>query len=85
MTYDLSMITGQRKKPILEIVLKCDAAGSVEAVTNSLAAVTVPDVDIIVVHSGIGAITKSDVLLLRLQAGSSLAFRPPLCRHWIKC
>ena len=78
----MSMITGQRKKPILEIVLKCDAAGSVEAVTNSLAAVTVPDVDIIVVHSGIGAITKSDVLFAetasRLILGFQTAVMPSL-------
>ncbi len=80
--YDLNMISAQKKKPRLEIVLKCDAAGSVEAVTNGLAAATMPDVDISVVHSGIGTITKSDVLFAetasRLIVGFQTAVMPSL-------
>ena len=75
MTYDLSMSTAAKKKPILEIVLKCDAVGSVEAVTKSLAAATVPEVNISVVHSGIGAITKSDILFAETASRLIVGFQ----------
>ncbi len=71
------MVSAQRKKPKLELVLKCDAVGSVEAVTNSLslAALTVPDADITVIHSGIGAITKSDVLFAETASRLIVGFQ----------
>ena len=50
--------TGSR----LELVLKCDSVGSVEAVTAGLSSITVPDVEVLVVHSGIGHISDSDIL-----------------------
>ncbi len=68
-------VSAQRKKPKLEIVLKCDALGSVEAVTNSLGALTVPDVDISVIHSGIGAISKSDVLFAETASRLIVGFQ----------
>jgi len=71
----LEQFSVQRKKPRLEIVLKCDAVGSVETVTNSLAALTVPDVDISVIHSGIGAITKSDVLFAETASRLIVGFQ----------
>jgi translation initiation factor IF-2 len=47
----------------LEIVLKCDSAGSVEAVTTAVSRIAVPEGEIAVVRSGIGAVNKSDILL----------------------
>ena len=55
----------------LEIVLKCDVTGTVEAVSSSLANLNIPDVDIHIIQSGVGNITKSDVLMA--QTGSRLA------------
>jgi len=66
---------GTLKKSKLEIVLKCDAAGSLEAVTKGLAALTVPDVDISVIHSGIGAISKSDVLFAETASRLIVGFQ----------
>ena len=54
----------------LEIVLKCDVAGTAEAVGSSLASIKVPGVEIDIIQSGIGNITKSDVLMA--QTGSRL-------------
>ncbi|HXW68298.1 MAG TPA: hypothetical protein VEJ88_01720 [Dissulfurispiraceae bacterium] len=71
----LEKFSAQRKKTKLEIVLKCDAAGSMEAVTNSLHALTVPEVDISVVHSGIGAISQSDVLFAETASGLIVGFQ----------
>jgi translation initiation factor IF-2 len=67
--------TAQSKKAKLEIVLKCDAAGSVEAVTASLAALTVPHVYISVIHSGIGAVSKSDVLFAETASRLIIGFQ----------
>src|SRR5208337_3046766 len=69
------MVSAQSKKTKLEIVLKCDTAGSVEAVTHSLAALTVTDVDISVIHSGIGAISKSDVLFAETASRLIVGFQ----------
>jgi len=57
---------GNKEK--LEIVLKCDSTGSEEAVLASLSAIQRPEVELKVIHSGVGSITKSD-LLIALTAG----------------
>src|SRR5208337_2909299 len=69
------MVSAQRKKPKLEIVLKCDTVRSVEAVTKGLAAVTVPDLDISVIHSSIGAISKSDVFFAETASRLIVGFQ----------
>ncbi|HET6516554.1 MAG TPA: hypothetical protein VFG09_15480 [Thermodesulfovibrionales bacterium] len=60
----------QRTLPKLEIVLKCDSTGSVEAVTNGILRITVPQIEISIIHSGVGEISKSDVLYA--ETGSRL-------------
>ncbi len=47
----------------LELVLKCDSAGSIEAVTTALSQIVVQGVEISIARSGIGAINKSDILI----------------------
>ena len=54
----------------LELVIKCDVAGTVEAVTASLESLNVPGVDLEIIQSGVGNISKSDVLMA--QTGSRL-------------
>ncbi len=54
----------------LEIVLKCDVAGTAEAINASLAEIKVPGVQIDVIQTGVGNISKSDVLMAR--TGSKL-------------
>ncbi len=56
------------EKKKLELVLKCDSTGSEEAVLASLYAIQIPEIELKVIHSGVGSITKSD-LLLALTAG----------------
>ena len=51
------------KRPRLEIVLKADSVGSVEAVVHAVSEIAVPGIEIGVIHSGVGAVTKSDLLL----------------------
>jgi translation initiation factor IF-2 len=56
-----SLADGQRKK--LNIVLKCDVQGSLEAVVNSLEQIKSKKIDLEIVHSAVGPITESDILL----------------------
>jgi len=59
----------------LEVVLKCDSAGSVEAVTTVLSQTVVPGIDISIVRSGVGLVNKSDVLLAGTADGLVIGFQ----------
>jgi len=71
--------------PKLEIVLKCDSAGSVEAVTAAILKMTLPEIEISIIHSGIGDINKSDILLAetgsRLIVGFQVGASPDIDRE----
>lgn len=47
----------------LKVIVKGDVGGSVEAISDSLEELSTPETKITVVHSGVGEITESDVLL----------------------
>jgi translation initiation factor IF-2 len=47
----------------LQIILKADVQGSVEAISASLSQIESKKIDLEIVHSGVGPITESDVLL----------------------
>jgi translation initiation factor IF-2 len=57
-------------RPRLEIVLKGDTTGSVEGVSGGISEMVLPGVDISIIHSGIGAINRSDILMA--ETGSRL-------------
>ena len=69
----------------LELVLKSDVTGTVEAVSSSLLHLDIPDVDIQIIQSGVGNITKSDVLMAktgsRLVIGFNVDSMPKLDQH----
>ena len=58
----------------LEIVLKCDVAGTAEAINASLTEINVPGVQIEVIQTGIGNVSKSDVLMARTGSKLVLGF-----------
>ena len=70
---------GQNK---LEIVLKCDVAGTAEAIGASLSEIEVPGVQINLIQIGIGKVSKSDVLMARtgskLVVGFNIDIMPKL-------
>lgn len=47
----------------LKIILKADVMGSLEAIKHALEELSLEEVKIKIIHAGVGAITKSDVLL----------------------
>lgn len=71
----------------LEIVLKCDSFGTVEAITAILTGMKIPGVEIKVIHSGVGDITKNDILMAltgsRLVTGFDVGVAPRL-EQWAK-
>jgi len=58
----------------LEIVLKCDVAGTAEAISASLAEIKVPGVEIDLIQTGVGKVSKSDVLMARTGSKLVLGF-----------
>jgi len=80
MTRSESEGQGQRRR--LEIVLKCDSVGSLEAVVSSLQSLENPEVDVLPFHKGIGAISKSDLLMAltgsRLVVGFNVGLLPKM-------
>jgi translation initiation factor IF-2 len=76
---------GETQNLKLEIVLKCDVTGTVEAVGSSLSQLSVPGVEIEIIQSGVGNISKSDVLMAqtgsRIIIGFNVNTMPKLNQH----
>ena len=72
-------------KPKLEFVLKCDSAGSVEAVSAEVLKIIPAAVNINIIHSGVGDINESDILMAetgsRLIAGFQVGVLPGIDRE----
>ncbi|NGZ29395.1 MAG: translation initiation factor IF-2, partial [Magnetococcales bacterium] len=47
----------------IRVVLKGDVQGSVEAVSDALLKISHPEVRVVVIHTGVGGITESDIML----------------------
>ena len=47
----------------LNIILKGDVDGSVEALSNSLENLSTQEIEVKIIHKGVGAITESDIIL----------------------
>ncbi len=77
----------EAKKAKLDIVLKCDSFGSVEAVTTIINKLKIPGVEIRLIQSGVGAISKTDLLMAltasKLVVGFGVNVMPKL-DQWIK-
>ena len=77
--------TEAAEEQTLEIVLKCDVAGTAEAVKATLEMLQIPSVRIHVIQTGVGHISKSDVLMAqtgsRLVVGFSVDVVPKLQKH----
>ena len=58
----------------LNVILKADATGSVEAIVESLGKMAGEEVKIKIIHSGVGPVLESDVLLAKTSTGIVLGF-----------
>jgi translation initiation factor IF-2 len=63
---------GQKKT--LNIVLKADVQGSLEALIDQLKKISSQKVDLDIIHSGVGSISESDILLAKAAGGLVIGF-----------
>ena len=63
---------GEIKK--LEVVLKSDAAGTEEVISAGLTAIQVPGVDVVNIQSGVGNVSKSDIMMARTGSRLVIGF-----------
>lgn len=59
----------------LKIVLKADVGGTLEAVLDSLKKIPAQEVEMVVVHKGVGAINASDILLAEVSDAVVVGFK----------
>jgi len=59
----------------LNIILKCDVAGSIEAIKNSLSGISTEDVNIKVIRAGVGEITEADIMMASASRALVIGFR----------
>jgi translation initiation factor IF-2 len=58
-----SLLDATGGKKVLRIVMKCDAQGSLEALVGALKQIESKKVDLEIIHSAVGPISESDILL----------------------
>jgi translation initiation factor IF-2 len=67
------MATGEFQE--LNLIVKADVGGSVEALSDSLQKLKTDEVAVNIIHSGVGAITESDVMLARASDAVIMGFQ----------
>jgi translation initiation factor IF-2 len=70
----LEQLLGEGGTQDLNLVVKADVAGSVEALKEALAKLSTDEVRVNIVRSGVGAVTDSDVMLGSASGGIVLGF-----------
>ena len=58
----------------LNLIIKADLQGSVEALKSSLEKLSTPEVKVVIVHGGVGAINKSDLMLAGVSNAIIIGF-----------
>lgn len=68
------ILTSIKSDKILKIILKTDTKGSLEAIKQSIAKVKDEDVAVKIIHSGVGTVTESDVMMAKASGAVVMAF-----------
>lgn len=68
------LIAHVKSNKLLKIVIKADTKGSLEAIKNSLAKITDEEVALKIIHSGVGAISESDIMMAGASKGCVIGF-----------
>ena len=71
----------QGKASSLPIIIKTDVQGSAEAIESSVTKLSTSEVEVTVVHKGVGAITESDVALANSSKGFIIGFNVRALPH----
>jgi translation initiation factor IF-2 len=68
------ILSSGEERPVLNVILKADTAGSLEAVQNALLKLEKGEVDLNIIHSGVGAISEGDVILAEASKAIIIGF-----------
>ncbi len=71
---DLIQKTSEKDVKILNIILKTDVNGSLEAIKSSIMKLVNDEVKINIIHSGVGAVSESDLILANASNAMVIAF-----------
>lgn len=71
---DISRLLARGETAQLNLVIKGDVDGSVQALSDSLEQLSTPEVEVQVIHRGVGAINESDVLLASTSGAIVIGF-----------
>ncbi|MBK7645412.1 MAG: translation initiation factor IF-2 [Planctomycetes bacterium] len=70
----LTQAVADSKRNTINLVVRADVQGSVEVLRSSLSELKHEEVEVKVVHAGVGAVTESDVLLAATTGATIIAF-----------
>ncbi|MCG8431158.1 MAG: translation initiation factor IF-2, partial [Candidatus Omnitrophica bacterium] len=71
---DLHAQIAEGKRKDLKMIIKADVQGSLEAIKDTLGKLNVPDITLNIIHTGVGAINSSDVILAAASDALILGF-----------
>ena len=71
---DLMAARDAEESVSLNLVVKADVNGTLEAIRHSVAKIDVPGTEVKILHSGVGGITESDVTLAHTYGGIIIGF-----------
>ncbi len=71
---DLIQKTSEKDVKVLNIILKTDVNGSLEAIRSSIMKLVNDEVKINILHSGVGAVSESDLILAKASNAMVVAF-----------
>ena len=71
---DLFNKTNENKEHILNLIIKCDVQGSVEALKGSLEKINIEDLKVNIIRASVGAITDTDVSLAEASNAIIIGF-----------
>ncbi len=69
-----TVISTVKSEKILRLVVKADTKGSLEAIKQSVAKIKDEEVAVKIIHSGVGSVNKSDVMMAAASGGIVAAF-----------
>ncbi len=72
---DLFKALEEKENKVLNLVIKADTQGSVAALRNAIGKLKAKEIDVNIVHAGVGAVTASDVMLAAATDAVILGFR----------
>ncbi len=71
---DISRLLAEGRQARLNLIIKGDVDGSVQALSDALGQLSTPEVQVDVIHRGVGAINESDVLLAATSGAIIIGF-----------